>query len=149
MYLYSSTLHIAVMGKLTVNTNIKKEVSKVWEGFTNPASITKWNFASNDWHCPSAENNLTEGGTFSYKMAAKDGSFSFDFGGTFNRIEPHKKLAYTLGDGRKVEVLFHDLGEETQIEQTFETEGIHPEKMQEEGWQAILDQFKKFMERGV
>ena len=105
-----------------------------------------WNAASDDWHCPKAENDLRVGGSFSSTMAARDGSFSFDFGGVYSALETYRRIAYTLEDGRKVEVLFTRDSEGTSIQQTFDPDTENPGEMQRRGWQAILDRFKAYAE---
>ena len=134
------------MPTLTVQTTINAPISKVWDSFTLPENVKNWNFASPDWYCPSAENNLVAGGEFHYTMAAKDGSFSFDFWGTFNAIEKEKLLDITLGDGRKMAVTFQEVNATTIVTENFEAETVNPVEMQQAGWQAILDNFQKYTE---
>ena len=133
--------------EVIVQTTIKAPVERVWKCWTTPADITKWCQASDDWHAPHAENDLRAGGKFSTTMAAKDGSASFDFGGTYDRVEDRKLIEYTLGDGRKVSISFEDRGSETTVTETFEAEGVHPVDFQRDGWQAILDNFRKHVEQ--
>ena len=134
------------MEPITVQSVIHASVSKVWQCWTEPDHIIQWNFANNDWHCPKAENNLTVGGKFSYTMAAKDGSFSFDFWGVYDQVELYKSINYSLGDGRKVSVSFIAENDATLIKQIFDPEEINPAEIQAAGWQAILDSFKKHVE---
>ena len=135
------------MEPLIVNTTINSSVEKVWEYFTNPEHIVNWNFAHESWHCPKAENNLEIGGEFFYTMAAKDKSVSFVFGGTYTEIIPLQKIEYHIGDGRKVEVYFNKIDENTtEIFERFEPETINPLEMQEQGWQSILNEFKNYTE---
>jgi uncharacterized protein YndB with AHSA1/START domain len=122
-------------------------VEKVWNYFTQPEHIVNWNFANDDWHSPSAENDLTINGLFKYNMAAKDGSFSFDFWGSYTQIETHKTIAYTMGDGRKAILHFTENNNETEIVEMFDPESQNPEEMQQMGWQAILNNFKKYVEQ--
>jgi uncharacterized protein YndB with AHSA1/START domain len=131
---------------ITVQTTVKAPVSKVWKLWSEPEHIQNWCNASDDWHAPYAENDLQEGKTFKTTMAAKDGSMSFDFGGVYTKVDPLKKIAYTMGDGRKVEVTFTEKGNETEIVETFEPESTNPEEMQRGGWQAILNNFKTYTE---
>lgn len=131
---------------VTVGAKIKAPIEKVWKYWNEPEHIMKWNQASDDWHSPASRNDLRVGGEFSTTMAAKDGSFSFDFGGVYTEVDQHKKIAYTMGDGRKVVNVFTTNGNETQIESTFETESQNPVEMQRAGWQAIMDSFKKYTE---
>jgi uncharacterized protein YndB with AHSA1/START domain len=105
-----------------------------------------WNHASDDWHCPAAENNLVPGGNFTYRMAAKDGSVSFDFNGTFQKVEPMKLLTYYIEDGRYVEVKFEEEGEYVNIIETFEPEEVNSLDLQQQGWQLILNNFKAHAE---
>lgn len=131
---------------VTVQTTVNAPVEKVWEYFTKPQHITKWNAASEDWHTPKAENDLRVGGTFSSRMEAKDGSFGFDFGGTYDAVENNKLIEYTLGDGRKVKVEFAGEGNAITLTESFDAEQTNPVDMQKTGWQAILDNFKKYVE---
>ncbi|MDQ2719663.1 MAG: SRPBCC family protein [Bacteroidota bacterium] len=131
---------------ITVENTINATVAKVWEFWTVPAHIIKWNNASDDWHTPHAENDFRAGGKFIARMEAKDGSFGFDFCGVYDEVKPHEEIAYTLGDGRKVKVLFSSKKNETKIVETFETENTNSIEMQRGGWQAILDNFKKYVE---
>lgn len=132
---------------ITVSVKIDAPVEKVWNYFTQPEHIVKWNFANDDWHSPSAENDLTVNGLFKYNMAAKDGSFSFDFWGNYTQIETHKTIAYTMGDGRKAILHFTENDNQTEVVEMFEPEGQNPEEMQQMGWQAILNNFKKYVEQ--
>jgi uncharacterized protein YndB with AHSA1/START domain len=132
--------------KITVETIISADPEKAWFHFVTPTSIEKWNHASDDWHCPKAENDLTEGGTFSYAMASTDGSISFDFNGTFLRIIPNEYLKYKIADGRIVEIQFIQVGDNTKVVETFEAENMHSEEMQRAGWQSILNNYKKFVD---
>lgn len=131
---------------ITVQNTTNAPVEKVWEYWTAPEHITKWCQASDDWHAPYADNDLREGGSFKTTMAAKDGSFSFDFGGIYDKVETHKTIEYTLGDGRKVKVNFKADGNATHITETFDAESTHSVEMQRGGWQAILDNFKRYTE---
>lgn len=132
---------------ITVEALVNAPIEKVWERWTTPEHITQWNQASDDWHCPKGVNDLRPGGHFSFTMAARDGSVEFDFAGVYDEVKTCEKIAYTLGDERKVEVLFSKNGSSTKIVETFEAESIHPHEMQRAGWQAILDNFKKYVEQ--
>ena len=134
------------MEKITVHTSINASLEEVWRRFTSPTDVEQWNAASEDWHTTKAENNLAVGGKFSYRMEAKDDSFGFDFWGIYDTVIEYKQLDYTLGDGRKVSVGFEFLGIGTKLTETFETEDENPVEMQQFGWQAILDNFKKYVE---
>lgn len=131
---------------ITVTATVNAPVEKVWQYWNEPAHIKGWAFASDDWHAPNAENDLRVDGKFTTTMAAKDGSFSFDFGGVYTDVQEHKLIAYTMGDGRKVEIKFSGNGDSTEIEETFEPESQNSLEMQQGGWQAILDNFKKYVE---
>jgi uncharacterized protein YndB with AHSA1/START domain len=131
---------------ITVANNVKAPVEKVWEYWTAPDHITKWNNASDDWHSPRAENDVREGGKFNIRMEAKDGSMGFDFGGIYDKVVPNKTIEYTMGDGRKVSVIFDQKDNETQVVESFEAESQNPVEMQRGGWQAILDNFKNYVE---
>jgi uncharacterized protein YndB with AHSA1/START domain len=131
---------------ITIETTINANVDKVWSYWTEPKHITKWCQASDDWHAPHAENDLRVNGNFKTTMAAKDGSMSFDFGGVYTKVETNRALDYTIGDGRKVDITFTSQGNQTKVVERFEAESTHPVEMQRGGWQAILDNFKKYTE---
>ncbi|MGO4772163.1 SRPBCC family protein [Flavobacterium sp. W22_SRS_FK3] len=131
---------------ITVQTTINSLIEKVWEFWTLPEHITKWNFASPDWHTPYAENDLREGGEFKSTMAAKDGSLSFDFEGEYTLVKHHKAIGYIIADGRKVEITFNETPDGVEVIESFDPETLNPEEMQRGGWQAILDNFKKYVE---
>jgi uncharacterized protein YndB with AHSA1/START domain len=131
--------------KIIVETTVQAPVEKVWEFWTEPTHITKWNTASEEWHTPYAENDLQVGGKFLSRMEAKDGSFGFDFGGVYDDVRLNEGIAYTLEDGRKVTINFIRQGDETKVIETFDAENSNPIEMQEAGWQAILDNFKKYI----
>lgn len=132
---------------ISVQTIINASLEKVWQYFVDPLHICKWNFASNDWHCPYAENNLEVGCKFKFGMAAVDGSASFDFEGAYDKIIFKELMEYTLADNRKVSVVFKPEGNETIVIQTFETESTHTPEMQKFGWQSILNNFKNYVEK--
>jgi uncharacterized protein YndB with AHSA1/START domain len=131
---------------ITVEATVNAPVEKVWESWSGPEHIMKWNSASEDWHTTKAENDLRTGGAFSSRMEAKDGSFGFDFGGIYDEVREQELITYTLGDERKVEIHFQDLGGKTLVTESFEAEGTNPVEMQRGGWQAIMDNFKKYTE---
>lgn len=131
---------------IIVKANITAPIEKVWKMWTDPTHIVHWNNASDDWHTPYAENDLKENGKFIFRMAAKDGSFEFDFNGTYNEIEINKEINYTIADGRKVKILFTPVDDTTKVSETFEAEETNPVEMQKGGWQAILNNFKKYVE---
>lgn len=132
--------------KVTVETTINAPLARVWETWTAPQHIMNWNSASPDWHCPKAENDLRTGGTFSSRMEARDGSMGFDFGGVYDEVRDQELIAYTMGDGRKVEVKFAPEDNGTRITQTFDAENMHPVEFQKAGWQSIMDNHKKYTE---
>ncbi len=130
---------------ITVETTVAVFPETAWMYWTEPAHITKWNQASDDWHTPRAENDLRAGGTFTSRMESKDGKYGFDFGGVYDAVEPYRRIAYTIGDGRSVTVLFESAGSGTKITETFEAEGENSPERQREGWQAILDSFRRYV----
>lgn len=132
--------------KITVETVVNAPVEKVWDVWTEPRHIVHWNFASIDWHTTYAENDLRVGGKFLSRMEAKDGSNGFDFNGSYNSLELYKFIEYSLADGRRVRVTFEAKGAGTRITETFETESSNPVELQQEGWQSILDNFKRYVE---
>jgi uncharacterized protein YndB with AHSA1/START domain len=131
---------------ITIQTVINAPVSEVWKLYTTPEHITQWNKASDGWHTPRAENDLKAGGKFLYRMEAKDGSFGFDFSGTYQEVRINEFMSYTLGDERKVMVKFSENNGKTFMEIKFEVESTHSVEMQRNGWQAILNNFKKYVE---
>ncbi len=131
---------------ITIVANINAPVEKVWNLWTSPEHITKWNSASEDWHTPHATNDLRVGGKFTSRMEAKDGSFGFDFGGEYDDVKENELIAYTLGDNRKVKVAFSEQEGVTNVVETFEPETMNTHELQRNGWQAILDNFKKYAE---
>ncbi len=133
---------------ITITTTINAPVEKVWDMWTLPIHITKWAFASDTWEAPYAENDVTVNGRFKTTMSAKDGSASFDFTGIYTQIELHKSIAYTMDgdDARKVHITFESEEETTIITETFDPETENPIEMQRDGWQSILNNFKKYVE---
>lgn len=131
---------------VTVETTVNAPVNKVWEYFSLPEHIMQWNNASNDWFTPKSENDFREGGKFNNRMEAKDGSFGFDFEGTYTKVTPKEYIEYNIADGRNVKIRFAPEGEGTKISESFEAETSNPIDMQRNGWQAILDNFKKYTE---
>ena len=134
-----------MMKMITVKTTIKSDLEKVWEYWTTPDHITQWNFATPEWHCPSAKNDLREGGTFSWRMGAKDGSMGFDYAGKYIKIEKPTLIKKELGDRRRVEITFTTKNGGVEVVETFEPDENDPE-LQKQGWQAILDNFKQYVE---
>jgi uncharacterized protein YndB with AHSA1/START domain len=131
----------------TVEVTINAPVKKVWQYFTEPAHIVKWNHASDNWHTTHSENDLKVGGSFVARMEAKDGSVGFDFGGIYTEVDPPRKIAYVIEGGRNVSVVFEKRQEGvTHVIETFDPEDENPIDMQRAGWQAILENFKKHAE---
>lgn len=134
------------MTKITIQTIISANTKKVWDFYTLPEHITKWNFASEDWQCPRASNDMQVGGKYFARMEAKDGSFGFDFEAIYDEIIIGEKLVYTMGDARKVTVTFNSMDDKTEVTVIFDAEGENSLEMQKEGWQSILNNFKKYVE---
>ena len=132
--------------KVTVENTVNAPVEKVWKLYTGPEHIKKWNSASDDWHTPSAENDLRVGGKFSSRMEAKDGSMGFDFAGVYDDVKTNELIAYTMGDGRQAKITFANQDNKTKVAVTFDAETQNSVEMQKDGWQAILDNFKKYVE---
>lgn len=131
---------------ITISVTINAPVDRVWKKWITPADIIKWNNASPDWHTPKAENDLKPGGKFLFRMEAKDGSFGFDLEGVYDEVETNKLITYTLADGRRVVVTFTGQGNTTNVIESFEPETENPFEMQRQGWQNILDNFKRHIE---
>lgn len=133
--------------KIVVSNTIEKPISKVWEYYNSPEHIVNWNFATEDWQCPWAENDMKVGGVYKAKMEAKDGSFGFELKAVYSEIIPEKSFVYILEDKREVSVKFLEKGQATFVEISFDAEQQNPAEMQKAGWQAILDNFKKYAEK--
>lgn len=132
--------------KITVTASVNADAKKVWDYYTQPEHITKWNFAHPSWQCPSAANDMRVGGKYSARMEAKDGSFGFDFEATYDEIVAGEKFTYTMPNGRQATVTFGKDGNKTEVVVTFDPEQENPIEMQKGGWQAILDNFKSYTE---
>lgn len=132
--------------QITIECIISAMKSKVWDFYTKPEHITQWNYAADTWTCPVARNDLRVGGTYFARMEAKDGSFGFDFEAVYDEVVDGEKLTSTLGDGRQSTTTFEDVNGSTRVTTTFDTEGQNDPEMQKAGWQAILDNFKKYVE---
>jgi uncharacterized protein YndB with AHSA1/START domain len=131
---------------LTVSSLVQANLELCWQAFTQPEHVTKWNFASDDWECPTASNDLRLGGAFSYKMQAKDGSMGFDFAGTYSKVVSLQQIDYVIGD-RTVSVTFESVSsDQTEITEAFEAENENTAELQQNGWQAILENYKKHVE---
>jgi uncharacterized protein YndB with AHSA1/START domain len=133
--------------KITVETQVHAPAAEVWRAYTTPEDIIQWNAASDDWHTTKAIVDLREGGAFSSRMEAKDGSFGFDFEGTYSKIKPGELIECAFG-GRQATVEFIPENNTVTIRVSFDAESEHPVEMQREGWQAILDNFRKHVETG-
>ncbi len=133
--------------KIKVEATVGAPTDKVWEFWNEPEHIVNWNFAADDWCCPSASNDLRIGGTYSARMEAKDGSFGFDFEAVYDEVIPRKRIAYTMADGRQATTTFQPMENGTKITTVFDAENQNPVEMQREGWQAILENFKRYVEQ--
>ena len=131
---------------ITIKIQIRQPVSKVWEYWTDAKHITRWNFATDSWHCPRAVNNLKEEGAFSWRMEAKDGSMGFDYSGVYEQVKKYEYITCRLDDGRRVKVSFTEHDSVTEITETFEPEDSNSIELQRNGWTAILNNFKKYAE---
>jgi uncharacterized protein YndB with AHSA1/START domain len=131
--------------KINVETTVAVPIEQVWRAYTTPAEIKQWNAASNDWHTTTASVDLREGGAFSSRMEAKDGSIGFDFAGTYTKIIEHKLIEYSFG-GRMAQVEFSPDTKGVVIRVTFDSEPTHSIEQQQAGWQAILNNFARHVE---
>ncbi|PKA22822.1 activator of HSP90 ATPase [Leptospira sp. mixed culture ATI2-C-A1] len=132
--------------QITIQSIILADSKKVWDDYTKPEHIVHWNFASDDWQCPWAKNDLRVGGKYSARMEAKDGSFGFEFEATYDKVIDQKLISYTMEDGRKASVAFQPMDQQTKVTISFDPEKENPVEIQKGGWQAILDNFKKYVE---
>ena len=132
--------------QITIQTHVKADIDAVWAAWTTPDDINQWNAASDDWHNPRSSNDLRPGGRFSYRTEARDGSFGFDFEGTYTQIVAQRLIEYVLGDARKVSISFEPTETGVQVVETFETEDINIAEMQKQGWQSILNRFAAYVE---
>jgi uncharacterized protein YndB with AHSA1/START domain len=133
--------------KITVQTVVKAKPEAIWQAWNNPEDIKQWNAASADWHTTRSSVDLREGGQFSARMEAKDGSMGFDFAGTYTRVVPQQLIEFRIGDGREVKVEFAKNADGVLVRETFDAEGQHDPEFQRRGWQAILDSFARHVER--
>ncbi len=134
--------------KINVETTVNAPIGEVWRAYTTPADIMQWNAASDDWHTTAASVDLREGGEFSSRMEAKDGSFGFDFAGTYTKVVPNQLIEYAFGD-RAAQIAFADSPDGVKVSVTFDAEDTHSIEQQQEGWQAILNNFKRHVEAEV
>lgn len=132
--------------KITVSTTVYAPIERVWNCWVDSAHIVHWNFASVDWHCPRAANDLKPGGTYVARMEAKDGSMGFDFIAIYDEVVQHEKISYTMEDARVATTVFIDKGDHVEVSTVFDAESTHPLEMQKAGWQAIMDNYKKYTE---
>lgn len=135
--------------RITIEVDVAAPIEDVWQAWTTPADIEQWNVASDGWHCPSARIDLREGGQFSYRMEAQDGSIGFDFVGTFTRVVPREILEFSMDDERTVAVEFSALDGGVTVRESFDAESTNSVEQQRQGWQAILDRFARHVEDKV
>jgi uncharacterized protein YndB with AHSA1/START domain len=133
--------------KITIERVVNAGLENVWNAWNNPEDIKQWNNASDDWHTTASTVDLREGGKFSSRMEAKDGSSGFDFEGTYTRVIPEKSIAFRMADDREVSVEFIQRADGVLVKETFDAETENPPDVQREGWQAILDNFKRHVEQ--
>ncbi|RZG77922.1 ATPase [Acinetobacter sp. WCHAc060033] len=133
------------MARIEVQSWVYAPIDVVWNTYNNPRDIQQWNTASPDWHTVNSQNDLRVGGQFSNRMEAKDGSMGFDFAGIYTEVIPHEKIAYSFGE-RNAEILFKQQNEGVLMTITFDPENQYPLEQQQAGWQAILDNFKRYVE---
>ena len=134
---------------ITVQNTINASIEKVWELWTAPEHVMKWNNASEDWHTPFAENDLKVGGKFKYTMASKDGTMRFDFEGIYTNVVSPSLIEYKLADDREVKITFESQKNGVVLTEKFDPETENSEALQQQGWQAILDNFKKYVENST
>lgn len=132
--------------KITVQTVVNAALDRVWDAWNDPADIQQWNSAQDDWHTTRSTVDLREGGRFTSRMEAKDGSAGFDFEGTYTRIVPRERIEYRMSDGREVEVEFVERGDGVVVKESFDAETENPPELQRQGWQSILDNFGRYVE---
>ncbi len=132
--------------KITIEAVLKAPIDHVWKLWTSPEHIVNWNFATEEWCCPAAVNELREGGEMNWRMESRDGSMGFDFTGTYRQIKVNELIAYEISDGRFVSIGFLRDGENVRMVEEFEAEDMNPIELQRAGWQAILDNFKRYAE---
>lgn len=136
-----------MLNQITVEITTKKSVFDAWNVFTNPEFIVQWNFASKDWHCPKAINNLAENEMFNYRMESIDGKYGFDFSGKYIKVDQYKEIIYSLGDKRIVKVEFLEINKEVIVRETFDPETENSIEHQKSGWQSILNNYKAVLEK--
>ena len=134
------------LGRISVEVVVRASLEDAWKAFVDPGAVTRWNFASDTWACPRARSDFRKGGSFDYRMEARDGTAGFDFQGEYLRIVERRSVEYRLGDGREVLVEFEDLGGTTRVAECFEPESVNSPELQRQGWQAILDNYRRHVE---
>jgi uncharacterized protein YndB with AHSA1/START domain len=132
--------------KITIESSVNAPLNKVWHAWNNPADIKQWNSASDDWHTTHSEVDLREGGKFVSRMEAKDGSAGFDFGGEYTRVVPNQLIEYRMDDGREVKTEFSEVSNGVRVKTVFDAETQNSPELQQQGWQAILDNFRRHVE---
>ena len=132
--------------KISIQVTVNSSLEKVWSAWISPDDINQWNAASDDWHNPRSSNDLRVGGKFCYRMEAKDGSFGFDFEGTYSKVEQNSMIEYVLEDGRTVSISFTQEGGKVKVVETFDAEDENSAELQRQGWQAILNRFAVHVE---
>jgi uncharacterized protein YndB with AHSA1/START domain len=132
---------------ITIEVLIDAPLATVWNQFISPEAVEQWNHASDDWHTPHAIIDFQVGGSFNYRMEAKDGSFGFNLIGVYDQIKEQQSIVYFLEDGRSVHVSFEGIGDQTKVVEVFEPEAVNPIELQRQGWHQILTNFKLFVEK--
>lgn len=132
--------------KINVTAIVNAPVKAVWDTWNTPSDIIQWNSADPNWHCPTSENDLRVNGKFKNRMEAKDGSFGFDFEGVYDRVDLYKELSYSMSDGRRVVTVFTEKDGKTTLSTVFDAETENDFEVQKQGWQAILNNFVKYVE---
>jgi uncharacterized protein YndB with AHSA1/START domain len=131
---------------LTAEAIINAPIETVWEAWISPEHIKKWNFASDDWHCPHVSVDFRVGGEFTSRMEAKDGSIGFDLKARYSAIEPMQTIKYIMEDQRSINIYFSTTNQGVRVIQDFEAEKENEPQLQQQGWQAILESFKRYVE---
>jgi uncharacterized protein YndB with AHSA1/START domain len=134
------------MMKITIETLVRADLATAWSTYNTPEHMVRWNAASDDWHSPRSQVDLREGGRFSTRMEARDGSMGFDFEGVYTRVVPQQLIEYRMGDDRDVAVHFEPTGEGVRVRVAFDAESQNPAEIQRQGWQAILDNYGRYAE---
>ena len=132
--------------KISISTEVRAPANLVWDCYTKPEHIVNWNYASDDWHCPKAENNLIVGGEYSVYMEAKDGSFGFNLKATYTQLKMGESFVFVMSDGREVSFRITESDGLSRVDILFEAESVNPIDLQRQGWQAILNNFKRYAE---